>query len=131
MTVKGEILKDIIRARLSRTITYLRRFIQDLPKHLIQLRHKFEHPISDLQILIQQLSPFLKLEIPPSFPLPEGGIPEDLNYFDLALNEMKTALIYFKQRENDEIFKEIKDYYLEQKLTKIIQDLENLEKRFH
>ena len=131
MALNIGVLKDIIRARLSRTIIYLRRYVKELPNHLIQLRHKFEHPVSELQILVQQLSPILKLENPPAFPLPEGGIPEDVNYFDLALNEMKTALIYFKQRENEEIFKELKDYYLEQKLTKIIQDLEELEKGFH
>ncbi|NVM55965.1 MAG: hypothetical protein HWN66_19870 [Candidatus Helarchaeota archaeon] len=130
MALNQEILKDIIRARLSRTIIYLRRFVKELPKHLIHLRHKFEHPLSSLQILVNQLSTPLRLDSLPSIPPPEGGIPEEVNYFDLALNEMKTALLYFKQRDNNGIFKEIQDYYLEQKLTKIIKDLEELEKSF-
>lgn len=128
MALERKVLKDIIRARIARTIMYLQRFLKEMPKRLLPMRHKFEHPISGLHILVQQLSPTIKLGNPPSFSPPEGGIPDEINYFDLALNELKTALLYFKQRESDEVFKEIQDYYLEQKLSKIINDLEELKK---
>lgn len=127
MALNPSVLKDIIRARISRTIIYLQRFMKEVPKYLVNLRHKFDHPLSGLQIILNQLSSPVRLDHQPSFPPPEGGIPEEVNYFDLALNELKTALLYFKQRENDEVFKGLGDYYLEQKLAKIIKELEDLE----
>ncbi len=126
MDLDTKVLKDIIRARLARTIVYLQRYSEELPKYLLHLRHKFEHPLKSLQILIRQLSPKLSLDKAVHFQMPEGGIPEDINYYELALNELKTALIYFQQRKNDEIFKELRNYYLEQKLVKSINDLEDL-----
>ena len=128
MDLDNEVLKEIIRARLARTIAYLQRFSKGLPRYLLHLRHKFKHPIKSLQILIQQLSPTLRLDNSTRFQMPEGGIPEEVDYFDLASNELRTALIYFQQRKNNKVFEEIQDYYLEQKLTKIISDLEEIRK---
>ncbi len=126
MHLNHEILKDIVRVRISRAIIYLQQFVKEIPKYLLKIRHKFEHPISELHILIQQLIPPIKLKNLPSFPFPEGGIADDINYFDFALNELKTALQYFKLREPGEVFTEIQDYYLEQKLAKIVGELEGL-----
>ena len=123
MISNQEDLKGIIRARISRTITYLQQYLKDLPKYQIQLHHQFEHPISELKILLRELPPRLTLDPYSTTSLPQGGIPEDINYLDLALNEIKTAFLYLKQRENDQVFAEIRDYYLEQKLDKIIQEL--------
>lgn len=128
MDLDNKVLKEIIRARLARTIAYLQRFSEGLPRYLLHLRHKFEHPIKSLQILIQQLSPTLRLDNSARFQMPEGGIPEEVDYFDLASNELRTALIYFQQRKNNKVFEEIQDYYLEQKLTKIISNLEEIRK---
>ena len=126
MNIDVKNLKEIIRARISRTIIYLQRFIKELPKYLLHLRHKFDHPLSELHILTQQLSPYPKLDPLRAHPLPEGGIPEDISYFEMALNEIKTALLYLKQREIGLVFQEIRDYYLEQKIAKIIKTLEEI-----
>ena len=125
MKLDKENLREIIRARLARTRIYLEKFLKDLPMHLVELRHRLEHPISELYILIQQLLHKIDLTTPPPISLPEGVIPEDINYFDLALNEIKTALLYFKQRDTNEIFEEIQDYYLEQKLSRILKRLKD------
>ena len=53
-------------------------------------------------------------------------IKSDINYFELALNEIKTAKQYFIQSKSREIFKEIQAFYLEQKLSKIIKQLEEI-----
>ncbi|MFX1293669.1 MAG: hypothetical protein ACFFD2_02245 [Promethearchaeota archaeon] len=119
-------IREIIQARLSRTQIYLQRYLQELPKYLTNLRHKFEHPLSELHVIVQQLSPRLKPDNAPLYFLPEGGIPEDIDYLELALNEIKTSLLYFKLRKTNEIFEGIRDYYLEQKLSGIIQQLETL-----
>ncbi|MHA1266277.1 MAG: hypothetical protein ACTSRS_13675 [Candidatus Helarchaeota archaeon] len=121
------VIKELIRARIIRTIIYLQKYVKELPKYQLQLRHKFQHPILNLEILAKQLSCPLKLSKPSSYPLPEGGIPEDINYFELALNELKTAYQYFKLRPREELFRELEDYYLEQKLLKIIGDLKALQ----
>ncbi|MHA1649100.1 MAG: hypothetical protein ACTSYB_02810 [Candidatus Helarchaeota archaeon] len=120
-------LKELIRARLARTKMYLQQYIKELPNYLSPLRHSFEHILSKIHILIQQLSPELKLNDLQFYTSPpKGGIPDEIDYFDLALNEIKTAFLYFKQRKVENIFKEISDYYLEQKISKIIQELEKL-----
>jgi hypothetical protein len=128
MSLIKEHLKEIICARLSRSIIYLRRYSEDLPNYLLPIRHKFEHPLSELHILLQQLSSTPQFKPIPTYLPPKNGIPEDINYFDLALNEIKTALIYYQQRESSESFQDLQDYYLEQKLTQIINQLEEIEK---
>ncbi len=128
MSLIKEHLKEIICARLSRTIIYLRRYSEDLPSYLLSIRHKLEHPLSELHILIQQLSPAPQIKPFPAYYPPKNGIPADINYFDLALNEIKTAFIYYQQRESSESFQDLQDYYFEQKLTHIINQLEEIEK---
>ncbi|HUX98131.1 MAG TPA: hypothetical protein VMV49_01135 [Candidatus Deferrimicrobium sp.] len=120
-------LREIIRARIARTMIYLERYSKELPNYLMQVRHKLQHPLSDLNILNQELSSPVKLKSFPTPPLPEVGIPEEVNFLDLALNEIKTALKYFKQREFNEPFAEIQDYHFEQRLTRIIQQLEEIQ----
>jgi len=126
MNLDNEDLKEIIIARLSRTLIYLQRYLKEIPKHLIGVQHKFEHLISELNILIQQLSPSLNLDFFSTFLPPKNSLPEDINYFELALNEIKTAKQYFIQSKSREIFKEIQAFYLEQKLSKIIKQLEEI-----
>jgi hypothetical protein len=122
-------LQDIIRGRLSRTMIYLQRYSKELPKYLTHIRNKIEHPISELHILIQQITDQPYRRAVPSYSPPEEGIPDDMDYFALALNEIKTALIYFKQRKGTDLFKELSDYYLEQKISSIIHQLETLQKK--
>ena len=117
-------LQDIILGRLSRTMIYLQRYSKDLPKYLSHIRNTLEHPISELHILIQQITDQPYRHAVPSYSPPEGGIPYDMDYFALALNEIRTALIYFTQRKMSDLFKELSDYYLEQKISSIIHQLE-------
>ncbi len=123
-----EKLQDIIRGRLSRTMIYLQRYNKELPKYLSHLRNKLEHPISELHIIIQQITDKPYRRAVPSYSPPEGGVPEDMDYFLLAFNEIKTAFIYFTQRKATDLFKELSDYYLEQKISNIIEQLERIQK---
>lgn len=128
MKIDAPVLRELIIARINRTISYLERFRNSIPKFLIPLKHKFEHPISRLKILSKQLTGLPRTSYFPTDPLPEGGIPEDVNYFDMALNELKTALHYFQLRTENDLFFELADIYLEQKLLKLVTDLEALGK---
>ncbi|MHA1426824.1 MAG: hypothetical protein ACTSQI_12625 [Candidatus Helarchaeota archaeon] len=99
-------LQEIIRARLSRTKIYLEHYRNALPNHYSNLKNLLAHPISELHILIQYLSnqPY-------------------------RCNEIKTALIYFQQRTIVDLFKEISDFHLEQKVLKVIYALEGIKQQ--
>ncbi|MHA1357428.1 MAG: hypothetical protein ACTSRC_04895 [Candidatus Helarchaeota archaeon] len=119
-------LQEIIRARLSRTKIYLEHYRNALPNHYSNLKNLLAHPISELHILIQYLSNQPYRCNLPFYPLSKGRIPADVSYFELALNEIKTALIYFQQRTIVDLFKEISDFHLEQKVLKVISALEGI-----
>ncbi len=123
-------LINIIIARLRRTQIYLQYFLKDLPTYLIQLRHKLEHPLSELHILLQHLSPHLKLEKFPSFVPTYGLRPDDISYLELALNELETALSYLLQSNKTDLFEKLDDLHLEQRLKTIIQQLEKIKDNF-
>jgi len=126
MALGLEELKMIIYTRLIRSKIYLQEYIKQLPGLLISLRHKFEHPLSEIHILIQQLAPYFKFE-DNLYPIPnKTEISQDLNYFDLTLNEIKTILKYLEKTRNIQIFQEIWNEDLEEKIKQIIQVLENI-----
>ena len=128
MDLDSEEFEEIIYNRLIRTRMYLQEYIKQLPKYLLALRHKFEHPLSELHILIQQLAPNSQFETDSHLMPIKTEFLQDLNFFDLALNEIKTALKYLEQRENTEFFQEIWKEELERKITHIIQVLESTKK---
>lgn len=121
-----EEFQEIIYTRLVRTKMYLQEYIKHLPRYLMALRHKFEHPLSELHILTQQLVPESAFENDLHLMDIKTDIPQNLNYFDLALNEIKTALEYIEKRENNQIFQEIWNEELKRKITRIIRALEDI-----
>lgn len=126
MDLGSEDFKEVILARFIRTKTYLQEYIKQIPTYLMVLRHKFEHPLSELHILIQQLVPYSKFENNLYLRNSKNGISQDFNYFDLALNEIKTALKYLKKKKNIEVFQEMGNEELDRKITQIIRVLEGI-----
>ena len=126
MDLGSEDFKEIILARFIRTKTYLQEYIKQIPTYLMVLRHKFEHPLSELHILTQQLVPYSEFEVNLHLIDSKSGISQDLNYFDLALNEIKTALKYLKKKKNVEVFQEMGNEELDRKITQIIRILEGI-----
>ena len=126
MDLGSEDFKEIILARFIRTKTYLQEYIKQIPIYLMVLRHKFEHPLSELHILTQQLVPYSEFEVNLHLIDSKSGISQDLNYFNLALNEIKTALKYLKKKKNVEVFQEMGNEELDRKITQIIRILEGI-----
>lgn len=128
MDLNFDEFKDLIYTKLVRAKKYLQEYSKDLPRYLTVLRHRVEHPLSELHILLQQLAPYSNFEDDSLFTPSKIGITGDLSFLDLALNEMRTILNFLTEEKRATVFQELQNYDLEQKLAQIIQSLEELKK---
>jgi hypothetical protein len=121
--------RDLIYMKLIRAKRYLQEYSKELPRYLMALRHRVDHPLSELHILLQQLSPDSNFEEDSLFTPSKIGITDDLSFLDLALNEIRTILNFLTEKKREPVFRELQNYDLEQKLAYIIQSLEEVKKR--
>ena len=120
--------RDLFYTKLVRVKKYLQEYRKELPRYLLALRHRLDHPLSEIHILFQQLSMDSNFEVDALFPPSKIGITADLNFLDLALNEIRTILYFVTEKKSEPIFRGLQNYDLEQKLTQIMQSLEEIKK---
>jgi hypothetical protein len=120
--------RDLIYAKLIRAKRYLQEYSKEVPRYLMALRHKVDHPLSELHILLQQLSPDSNFKEDPLFTPSKIGISDDLSFLDLALNEIRTILNFLTAKKRESVFRELENYDFEQRLTQIMQSLEKIKK---
>ncbi|MDD1778108.1 MAG: hypothetical protein LUQ65_08045 [Candidatus Helarchaeota archaeon] len=127
MDLNFDEFKDLIYMKLVRAQKYLQEYSKELPRYLM-VRHRVEHPLSELHILLQQLSNYSNIEAESLLRPSKIGIAADLSFLDLALNEIRTILNFLTEKKREAIFPELRNEDLEQKLIQITQSLEEIRK---
>lgn len=129
MNLNIDDFRDFIHSKLSRVKKYLQEYSKELPKYLLALRHKLDHPLSQIHILLQQLAMDTDEKVESLFTPIKIWIGEDLNFLDLALDEIRTILILLTEKKREPIFQGLQNDDLKQRLTQIIQSLEEIKKK--